>query len=141
MYQRWNRRRWKHHSPSTRTYESQYWSIPISHSWVAGCSSSSRQYTIPCGVVGVVEVDDVVADEVDRRPHPRIVFVNHRFSASRPVSSRPTLHVGHEEVDEGVHVPRVERERVPVRELANRSQRLHAVETLFDRRGLPRSQS
>ena len=94
MYQRWKRRRWKHHSPSTRTYESQYCSMPTSHSWVAGRSSSSRQYTIPCAwSASSKSMMWFPMKWIDVRIR-RIVFVNHPFSASRPVASRPTCTSG-----------------------------------------------
>ena len=70
------------------------------------------------GVVGVVEVDDVVADEVHR--HLRLAQRLHepRAAARRARLVAADAHVGSEQRDHHVHVARVERQRVAHRRAA-----------------------
>ena len=73
----------------------------------------------PGGVVVVDQVDDVVADDVERRAvraQDRVEPLRERLAPDAAVAG---LHVVHEQRDHGGHVAAVERERVPRRELAD----------------------
>ena len=84
-------------------------------------------------VVAVVELDVVAADLVHRPVEAlqRGLDVLAKRLAAEAVA--PDLHVGHEQVEPGVDVARVDRERVADRELADLLQRLDAFETLLER--------
>ena len=90
------------------------------------------------GVVGVVEVDDVVADEVHR--HLRLAQRLHEPGAQRDTSVllAPDPHVGREQRHHHVHVAGVERERVAHRELTDLGERLEPVEPLVGSLRVPR---
>ena len=92
-------------------------------------------------VVGVVEVDDVVAHEVHR--HLGFAQRLHEPRAQRvaAVFLATDAHVGDEERHHHVHVARVERERVAHRELLDLGQRLQSVEPFVGGHGLPGSQT
>ena len=79
-------------------------------------------------VVGVVEVDDVVADEVHR--HLRFAQRRHEPGAQRgaPALLASDPDVGREERHQHVHVTRIERERVAHGQLPDLGQRLEPVE-------------
>ena len=92
-------------------------------------------------VVRVLEVDDVVRDEVDRR-------ARHPHGLREPAAERlpprgvaADAHIRREECHQRLHVARVEGEGVAVRELADLRERLQAVEALLAIAGLPGSEA
>ena len=144
MYQRRNLRRSKHHSgpagavhPDVRVPVLQHALVPAAvgpPELVVAVDDAVR-------VVGVVEVDHVVADEVHR--HLRLAQRLHEPDPQRVAAAllAPDPHVGGEQRDHHVHVARVERERVAVRELLDLGQRLQPVDALVRGRGLPGSET